>query len=93
MTLHLSGTISDNQTILGQYDIFIVMYRCCVCAMLHYCYANAMEFKATVCVKIKFTWHSCNLRNPKTAQLYKKCAAPKKATVKKDVKSKVAAKK
>jgi len=31
--------------------------------------------------------------NPKTAQLYKKCVAPKKAIVKKDVKSKVAAKK
>jgi len=30
--------------------------------------------------------------NPKTAQLQKRCAAPKKAIVKKDVKSKVAAK-
>jgi len=31
--------------------------------------------------------------NPKTAQLYKKCVAPKNTVVKKDVKSKVAAKK
>ena len=31
--------------------------------------------------------------NPKTAQLLKKCATPKKAIVKKDVKSKVVAKK
>ena len=31
--------------------------------------------------------------NPKTVQLYKKCAAPKNAVLKNDVKSKVAAKK
>jgi len=48
------------------------------------------RLKFVLCLSLFFRF--C-LSNPKTAQLYKKCAAPKKAIVIKDVKSKVAAKK